>query len=783
MKGEDFMKRKNVMRLLAIAIAASVAVTSPALPVSLTTVQAGDVDAAAPTGITVDSANRKFVITITDGASAGDYDYSLDGGSTWTNAAAGTASGTTLTITLDSSDKKAYAVGTIKARLASDNTSDNWASSAEALTAALDGTVSLKVTRSGGDVQDGTIKPGDIITASVDTTQTDATLQYKFTGNTEGAASATTTYEVTADDLGKTISVEVTASNSNLYTGKLTQNASVAVTSAATEKATTPAGTVDFDFGANDTGDAYTIAITYSGSNDYTATDLVYSTDGTTFKSKGDIEKDTFAPGTQVTVTAKVAETTEKLESDTKSSEQKTAPAALTKPTITITAGSVEISADQGCTIHYTIDGTAPTTTTGTEYTGAFTVDDGVTVKAIAYKADTIPSEIASKTYTATEGGDKEAEAPAAPTITITSGSVTISAGEGCKIYYTTDGTTPTTKSTEYTGAFTVADGVTVTAIASRETDSKVSATASKKYTAPANDNKDGNDSNTTTPSTDKDKTDTDKNTDDTTASSTSTEKTTETNAAGKEVTTTTTTKTDAEGNVTSVTEKSVIAAVAKNTSASVTVKKDGEGEVTSATAAVTKTVGDTNKVSISGAVVDQLTEAAGTDDVKVTVTVKDADGKTKYKVKADADELTAGKDLYIYKLDTKTGEYVMVNAKTYTVSASGSVSVSMTEKATYELVTAKEAKAIEKKILKTVQVKKSTASVKKGKTTTVALASGVNKNNIKKITYTTSKKSVATVSKTGKITTKSKGTVTVKAKVTLKNGTTKTVKMTVKVK
>jgi mannan endo-1,4-beta-mannosidase len=59
----------------------------------------------------------------------------------------------------------------------------------------------------------------------------------------------------------------------------------------------------------------------------------------------------------------------------------------------------------------------------------------------------------------------------------------------------------------------------------------------------------------------------------------------------------------------------------------------------------------------------------------------------------------------------------------------------------------------------------------------------GLNMENVSKITYTSSKKSVATVNKNGKITAKKAGTVQVKAKVTLKNGKTKTVTMKVKVK
>jgi arabinogalactan endo-1,4-beta-galactosidase len=276
------------------------------------------------------------------------------------------------------------------------------------------------------------------------------------------------------------------------------------------------------------------------------------------------------------------------------------------------------------------------------------------------------------------------------------------------------------------------------------------------------------------------------------TSSGTTTETTTETttktttNAAGKEVTTTTTVKTDADGNVTGSREVSVIADVAKNTTAKVTVNKTADGEVSSASASVTKTgtaSGDNTKLTISAAVTAQITEAAGTDDVAISVKAVDASGATKYTVKVNAQDLTAGTKLYIYKLDTKTGAYTMVNSKTYTVSAAGNVSVSLDKKATYELVDAKTAKAIDKAILATVKTAKSSATVKAGKKTSLTLSSKLNKANVKSITYTTSKKSVATVSKSGKVTAKKAGTATVKAKVTLLNGKTKTVTMKVKVK
>lgn len=265
--------------------------------------------------------------------------------------------------------------------------------------------------------------------------------------------------------------------------------------------------------------------------------------------------------------------------------------------------------------------------------------------------------------------------------------------------------------------------------------------------------------------------------------SATKTEKESETNTKGKEVAVTTTTKTDTTGAVISVTEKSVIENSSATTSTTVTVKMDGEGTIISASANVAKTVSSGNKATVSASIVSQIIEAAGTESVSVTMTVKDSEGKTKYKVKVDAENLQAGEELYIYKLNTKTGEYTMVNAKTYEVSESGNVSVSMTKKATYELVTAEDAAQIDKQIKSTIKPKKSSADVKQGKSTDFALSSKANEENIKSITYTSSKKSVATVSKDGKITAKGKGTVTVTAKVTLKNGTTKTIKMTIKVK
>ena len=252
--------------------------------------------------------------------------------------------------------------------------------------------------------------------------------------------------------------------------------------------------------------------------------------------------------------------------------------------------------------------------------------------------------------------------------------------------------------------------------------------------------------------------------------------------STGKLVDLTTTTKTDASGNVTGVTKKAVIEKIAANTSATITVKKNASGKTTAANAAVSKTVSG-NKVSLTGAVIAQLREASGEDSLAVTLTVKDNSGKTKFKLKADADDLQPGNELFIYQYNSNTGEYVMVNAKTYKVNTNGSVGVSMSKNATYQLMSQAEAAKVNKQILKTVKVQKASATIKPGKSTKLALSSKLNKANVKSVKYSVPKNAAVKVSNNGKITAKKAGTVTVKATVTLKNGTTKTVKMKITVK
>ena len=111
-----------------------------------------------------------------------------------------------------------------------------------------------------------------------------------------------------------------------------------------------------------------------------------------------------------------------------------------------------------GGDIYYTTDGSTPTSASNV-YTQPFTGVIGQTIKAICIYHD-IVSDVASWTVAAEQLPEPTiAGLPTAVTITNndTSGA--------SAIYYTTDGTTPTSSSTLYQGVFTVNDGVTVKAI------------------------------------------------------------------------------------------------------------------------------------------------------------------------------------------------------------------------------------------------------------------------------------------------------------------------------
>lgn len=136
-----------------------------------------------------------------------------------------------------------------------------------------------------------------------------------------------------------------------------------------------------------------------------------------------------------------------------------TAPTFSPTPGTYSSAQTIALSdATAGAAIYYTSDGTTPTTSSS-RYNGPITVSSSTTIYAIAVASGYANSAVANGTYTI---GASVSSPSSASTQTVTISDAT----SGAVIYYTTDGSTPTTSSNRYTGPITVSSTETVKAIA-----------------------------------------------------------------------------------------------------------------------------------------------------------------------------------------------------------------------------------------------------------------------------------------------------------------------------
>jgi hypothetical protein len=131
-------------------------------------------------------------------------------------------------------------------------------------------------------------------------------------------------------------------------------------------------------------------------------------------------------------------------------------------------AQSVALSTTtSGATIRYMTDGTMPSETAGTVYSGPIPVSSSMTIKAVAYQAGWTTSSVSSGTYTITGTVAAPAFSPP-PGMYAPAQSVMLSTTPpGATIRYTTDGSTPSeTVGTVYAGPIAAAASVTIRAVA-----------------------------------------------------------------------------------------------------------------------------------------------------------------------------------------------------------------------------------------------------------------------------------------------------------------------------
>src|SRR5579863_417715 len=230
--------------------------------------------------------------------------------------------------------------------------------------------------------------------------------------------------------------------------------------------------------------DTYTTAQSVTLSDATTGATIFYTTDGSTPTTSSTVYSAAIAVSSTTTIKAIATApglNASAVASGTYTIQTAAAPSFSPAPGTYTTTQSVTLSdTTTGATIYYTTDGSTPTTSS-TVYSAAIAVSSTTTIKAIATAPGLNASAVASGTYTI-----QTAAAPSfspAPGTYTTTQSVTLSdTTTGATIYYTTDGSTPTTSSTVYSAAIAVSSTTTIKAIATAP-GLNASAVASGTYT------------------------------------------------------------------------------------------------------------------------------------------------------------------------------------------------------------------------------------------------------------------------------------------------------------
>lgn len=283
-----------------------------------------------------------------------------------------------------------------------------------------------------------------------------ATIYYTTDGTTPTASSAKYTGSITvsSSEAINAIAVVSGLSNSAVATGAYTLNLPLAQTPAISVASGT-----------------YTSVQTVKITDATLGAKIYYTTDGSTPTASSTLYKSPLTVSASETLNA-VAIATGYAPS-TVATATYTINLTVTPPTFSPAAGTFTTiqtvtlaDSTPNATIYYTTDGSTPSTGS-TLYSGPIQVLGSETINAIGVLTGYANSPVASATYTL------NLPPAATPTISLGSGTYTVSqpvtisdTTSGATIYYTTDGTTPTTSSKVYSGALTLSATETLKAIA-----------------------------------------------------------------------------------------------------------------------------------------------------------------------------------------------------------------------------------------------------------------------------------------------------------------------------
>jgi N-acetylneuraminic acid mutarotase len=216
---------------------------------------------------------------------------------------------------------------------------------------------------------------------------------------------------------------------------------------------------------------AYPTAQTVTVKNGMDNATIYYTTDGTTPSGSSSVYSGAITVSSTETIRA-IASAQNYSSSDVSSATYSILPQAA-KPQFSVSGGTytspqVVVISDStpGAVIYYNASSVDPTTAS-TVYTGPITVSSTGTIRAIAVAPNYANSLVSTEFYTINlQAAATPTFSPAAGTYTSVQ-TVTISDSTvGAAIYYTTNGSAPTTSSSQYSGPITVASSETVQAIA-----------------------------------------------------------------------------------------------------------------------------------------------------------------------------------------------------------------------------------------------------------------------------------------------------------------------------